>query len=108
MAEYVQVVTTTDSAEEASRLARGVVEARLAACVQVVGPVEAFYRWEGKVESDNEWQVQAKTTGERLAELEAYIRERHSYDVPEIVATPIVGGSEEYLSWLGSETSPAP
>ncbi len=82
------------------------VERRLAACVQVVGPVESRYRWEGRVETATEWLCVAKTTAERYDELEAVIVELHSYDVPEILAVPVVRGSAAYLRWLGDEVAP--
>lgn len=101
---YLQVLTTTSSAEAAEDLASGIVDARLAACVQLVGPIRSVYRWQGAVQVEQEWQCLAKTTTDRLDELTAHIKAHHSYDVPEIIATPIVGGSPEYLSWLREET----
>ena len=73
MAEYVQVLTTVDSEEEGVRLGRSIVGARLAACVQIVGPIRSLYRWQGKVDDAREWQLLMKTTAERLAALEAHI-----------------------------------
>ncbi|GAA3356370.1 divalent-cation tolerance protein CutA [Saccharopolyspora gregorii] len=104
MADYVQVVTTTDSERAAAELARGVVEARLGACVQVV-PIRSFYRWDGAVQDDPEWQLQIKTPAARLDALVAHLREHHGYEVPEVIATPIVGGNPGYLSWLDAETA---
>ena len=103
MADHVQVVTTTDSETSAAELARGVVEARLGACVQVV-PIRSFYVWEGSAQDDPEWQLQIKTSAARLDELVAHLEQHHPYDVPEVIATPIVGGSTAYLSWVDSET----
>ncbi|WP_010694766.1 divalent-cation tolerance protein CutA [Saccharopolyspora spinosa] len=103
MADYVQVVTTTDSEEAAATLARSIVEAKGGACVQVV-PIRSFYRWENAVQDDPEWQLQIKTSAGRLDELIKHINEHHTYDVPEIIATPITGGSAAYLSWLDEET----
>lgn len=100
MADYVQVLTTTRSEEEAERISTALVERRLAACVQVLGPIASRYRWQGKVETAQEWMCVAKTEASRYAELEAAIRELHSYDEPEIVATPIVAGSKGYLDWM--------
>ena len=85
-------------------LSRSAVEARLAACGQVVGPIKSTYWWEGKVETAQEWYVVFKTTTERYPALEAHIREQHSYDVPEIVVTPIVAGNPAYLDWVTTET----
>jgi periplasmic divalent cation tolerance protein len=103
MADHLQVVTTTDSEESAAALARGVVEARLGACVQVV-PIRSFYRWEGAAQDDPEWQLQIKTSAARLDDLIAHIKANHGYDVPEIIATPIIGGTSAYLSWVDEET----
>ncbi|SDP93745.1 divalent cation tolerance protein [Actinopolyspora xinjiangensis] len=105
MTEYVQVVTTTDSEHAAGELARGVVDARLGACVQVV-PIRSFFRWEGGVEDEQEWQLQIKTSRDRVTELREHLEERHNYDVPEIIAVPIVTGNDQYLSWVKEETTP--
>ena len=101
MTDFVQVLTTVASEEEAGRIAALLVERRLAACVQVVGPIVSRYRWQGQVEEEREWQCLAKTTRTAYAAVEAAIREIHSYDEPEIVATPIVAGSAGYLAWIG-------
>jgi periplasmic divalent cation tolerance protein len=101
------VVTTTDSADEAERLARGLVEARLAACVQIVGPVRSAFRWEGSVSVETEWQLVVKTAAARVDELSAWIAAEHSYDVPEVIAVPVVGGYGPYLRWVTDETAPA-
>lgn len=103
MADYVQVVTTTDSEEDAARLARSIVDARGGACVQVV-PIRSFYRWDGAVQDDPEWQLQIKTSASALDALIAHIKSEHSYDVPEIITTPITGGNDAYLSWVDEET----
>lgn len=103
MANYVQVVTTTESEEAAAELARSIIDARMGACVQVV-QIRSFYRWENAVQDDPEWQLQVKTTGTRLKSLIEHIREVHTYDVPEIIASDIVGGNPAYLAWLDDET----
>lgn len=100
MAEYLQVLTATGSEQEAERISAALVERRLAACVQVLGPVASRYRWQGEVETAREWLCLAKTEAGRYERLEAAIRELHSYDEPEIVATQIVAGSAGYLEWL--------
>ncbi len=105
--EFVQVQSTTDSRGEAMELVRAAVEARLAACGQVAGPVASTYWWNDEVERSEEWFVFFKTTADRYEQLAAFLMERHSYDEPEIVAVPIVGGSASYLSWLRDETSEA-
>lgn len=102
--QHAQVVTTTDSEAAAEALARGAVEARLAACGQVVGPIKSTYWWEGTIETATEWYVVFKTTTERYPALEAHIREHHRYDVPEIVLMPIVAGNPAYLEWVTTQT----
>lgn len=104
MAKYVQVMTTTDSEEEALRLGNLITDGRLAACVQIVGPIRSLYWWDGKVQDEREWQLLCKTTTEALPALEQAIKTNHSYDVPEVIATDIVGGSAEYLSWISEQT----
>jgi periplasmic divalent cation tolerance protein len=101
MADYLQVLTTAGSEDEAERISAALVERRLAACVQVLGPIASRYRWQGEIETAEEWMCVAKTEASRYAELEAAIRDLHSYDEPEIVATPIVAGSQGYLDWIG-------
>ncbi|MDP8931247.1 MAG: divalent-cation tolerance protein CutA [Actinomycetota bacterium] len=102
--EFVQVVTTTESEQEAEKLASSLVEARLAACVQVVGPIRSTYWWKGAVERAQEWLCIAKTPLGRYDEVEAHIRQNHSYEVPEITALPVVDGSTDYLTWIKAET----
>jgi periplasmic divalent cation tolerance protein len=104
--QYSAVLTTTDTEDAAAELARGIVAARLAACVQVVGPIRSFYHWQGSVHDDQEWQCWAKTSADRVAALKEHIKENHSYDVPEIIVLPIVDGSADYLQWLIAETRP--
>lgn len=105
MAEILTVLTTTDSEDKARALAAGAVERRVAACAQVSAPVTSVYRWEDSIENDTEWQVLFKTAAARYDALEAYIREAHDYDVPEIIATPVVRGGADYLTWVEAETS---
>jgi periplasmic divalent cation tolerance protein len=96
------VLLTCATLEEARKIARGVVEKRLAACVNIVThAVESFYRWEGKLENSSEYLLIMKTSEGRLAELQKEVMELHSHDTPEFVVLPIVAGSEEYLGWLG-------
>lgn len=100
MADHLQVLTTIDSEQAAERISAVLVERRLAACVQVLGPLSSTYRWQGEVERAREWMCVAKTTAARYPEVEAAIRELHPYDEPEIVATPIAAGSAGYLAWV--------
>ena len=104
MPEHVIVTSTTGSEDAARTLASGVIEARLGACAQIVGPVTSVYRWEGAVQTDQEWRVEIKTATDQVAALIEHIKANHGYDVPEIVVTPITGGNTEYLSWLVEET----
>jgi periplasmic divalent cation tolerance protein len=102
--DHVVVVSTTGSEEAARALAAGVIEARLGACAQIVGPITSVFRWNGEVQTEQEWRLEIKTTADRVTAVTAHIKGNHSYDVPEIIAIPITGGSAEYLSWLITET----
>lgn len=99
----LQLSTAAGSQEEAGRLAEVLLAARLAACVQVVGPVHSRYWWEGRIESATEWLCVAKTTVDRVEAAIAAVRAAHSYEVPEIVATPVVAGNDAYLAWVVDE-----
>ncbi|HEU5169651.1 MAG TPA: divalent-cation tolerance protein CutA [Gemmatimonadales bacterium] len=100
MADCCQVTTTVDTRETAERIATALVEERLAACAQVAGPIASTYRWRGAVEHATEWHCHLKTTRARVPALEARVRELHPYDVPEIIALPIVAGHPAYLAWI--------
>jgi periplasmic divalent cation tolerance protein len=104
---YLMVMTTTDAREDADRLARGLVEGRLAACVQVLGPIASTYRWKGEVETAEEWLCLMKTTGSRFDALAAHVDANHRYDTPELTAVPISDGSPGYLAWVSGETGGA-
>jgi periplasmic divalent cation tolerance protein len=104
MSGHVQVLTTVDSPAEGERLARSITNARLAACVQIVGPIRSFYWWHDRIEDSQEWQLLIKTTTDLITALEAHIKENHSYDTPELIVTPIIAGSVEYLRWVSEET----
>ncbi len=104
--QFLQVQTTTDSRAEAVELAQGAVEARLAACAQVAGPIASTYWWEDAVERAEEWLIMMKLPAERFDDLAEFLAERHSYDDPEIIAMPIVAGSQSYLDWVAEEASP--
>jgi len=99
--QYRIVLVTCGTLPEARRIARAAVEAKLAACVNVVlNPAESIYRWKDKVEVSREYLLIMKSTTRRLAELERIVRSMHSYDVPEFLVLSIVSGSLEYLRWL--------
>lgn len=98
-AEHVVVMTTTDDPDEAAALARALVEARLAACVQAM-PIASTYRWEGAVETADERLLVIKTRADRVDEVKAFLDEHHSYDTPECVVVPVVDGLAGYLAWV--------
>ena len=103
MNEYIQVSTTVATEKEAIAIAGLLVEQRLAACVQVIGPMTSHYRWQGKIETAGEYLCLAKSRAALYSEIEAAIKSIHPYEVAEIVAMPIIAGSKEYLAWLGAE-----
>ena len=105
MQEFIVVYVTAGSPAEGDRLARALVDERLAACVNRIGPVQSVYRWEGKLEQSEEQLLIIKTQRRLFAALEKRVRELHSYSVPEIVALPIIEGSQDYLRWLGDQTT---
>ena len=97
------VLTTAGTKEEAHKIARELVERRLAACVNIVPHVESVYRWHGKVEEANEWLLVIKTTAAAFARVREAIRELHSYDLPECVCFAVEDGSAGYLKWVGEQ-----
>ena len=103
MEEYIQVTTTADTKETAEKIATVLVQKRLAACVQIVGPISSVYWWKGKVEKTNEWLCIVKTRKNLYEAVEASIKANHTHEVPEIIAVPIVEGSKGYISWLDEE-----
>jgi periplasmic divalent cation tolerance protein len=105
MTEFIQVTTAIDSKEGAQKIAQTLVERRLAACVHVAGPITSTYWWQGKMEIEEEWTCAAKTRKELYGDVEKAIRETHPYDEPEIVALPMVNGSQSYLDWIATETA---
>ena len=101
MTDKIVVMVTCGSRAEARKIARAVVEARLAACANVMGsPVQSIYRWKGKVRTAKEVLLLLKSTRKRFSALEREVRRLHSYDTPEIIAVPIVEGSRAYLEWI--------
>ena len=95
------VLTTAGTKEEAHKIARGLVERQLAACVNIVPRVESVYRWEGEIEQAEEWLLVIKTTTAAFVRVREAIKELHSYDLPECVCLAVEDGSAEYLAWLG-------
>lgn len=100
----VIVFVTASSADEAERIGQVVVDSRLAACVNILQGVRSIFRWDNKVNVESECLIIMKTTLDRFSDLEAAIRQHHSYSVPEIIALPIIAGSIPYLEWITGET----
>lgn len=98
--ELIQVFTTVAEKNDASTIASLLVERRLAACVQVSGPLDSSYWWNDRIETAREWQLLVKTRGELYTAVESAIREVHPYDEPEILATPVVSVSPGYRAWM--------
>jgi len=105
MAEEVVILVTTESEEEAKKIAAALIDSRLAACANIVKSVQSVFRWQGKVEDEPETLMILKSVAGKLDALTAKVKELHSYDVPEVIALPIVGGSSEYLNWVHQETT---
>ena len=104
MSDYIAVLVTAPSEEEAATIAKAIVGERLAACANIIRNVRSIYRWEGKVQDDPEVLMVIKTSSELFGRLEARVRELHSYEVPEVIALDITKGSEPYLGWIGQST----
>ena len=106
MTDVRLVLSTCSSAEEAEKIARTLVEARVAACVNIVPGMRSIYRWKGAIEDASEVLLLIKTRLERLPEVETLIRRTHSYELPEIVVLPVESGLPAYLGWIAEETAP--
>ncbi|MCS7044444.1 MAG: divalent-cation tolerance protein CutA [Bryobacteraceae bacterium] len=106
MTDKIIVLTTCSSEEEAGRLARLLVEERLAACVQILAPMRSVYRWRGALEESEERLLVIKSRRGLFGTLSRRLRAAHSYEVPEILAVPVIDGSEDYLLWMDSELRP--
>ena len=100
MKSYIQISTTTETKEQAQTIAQYLVDTKLAACVQISGPITSTYHWKGKVENSQEWLCLIKTRNDLFIKVEAAIKKMHPYETPEIIAVPIVKGSKEYLNWI--------
>ena len=106
MTDFVVVYVTVSSAQEGERIARALVDERLAACVNRLGAVSSIYRWEGQVEQSDEQLLIIKTRLECFTAVKQRVSELHSYSVPEIIALPILAGSDAYLRWLNDQLTP--
>ncbi len=100
MTDSIVILVTAGSEAEAEAIAKALVEERLAACVNLVSPIRSIYRWEGKVTDDREWLLLIKTQATHFPAVEAKVKTLHSYQIPEVIALPIVAGTEGYLRWL--------
>ena len=103
--EYVMVLTTLPADADGTAFARCLVEERLAACVNVLAPMESVYAWDGNIETESERQLVIKTTRERVVALWDRVRELHPYDVPEFLVLPIIDGNDAYLRWVAESTT---
>jgi periplasmic divalent cation tolerance protein len=104
MTDKIVVFTTCGSEEEARRLAAMLIEKHLAACVNITAPLTSVYRWKGVVEESREWLLIVKSRRERFEQLRLALESAHSYELPEVLAIPVVDGSPNYLAWLDGET----
>ena len=102
MESYIQVITTTEKRQDADKIAEILVDRKLAGCVQILGPVTSIYRWKGQVETAEEWQCIIKSRHDLYGDIEKIIKSVHPYEVPEIIAVPLIAGSKDYLEWLDS------
>lgn len=103
MTDKIVVLSTCSTGEEAKKLARHLIDQRLAACVNVIRAVDSFYRWQGKIEEGVEYLLVIKTSRELLVRLRAEWEKIHSYEIPELIALPIVDGTPDYLNWMDGE-----
>jgi periplasmic divalent cation tolerance protein len=100
MTDFIVIFVTAGSAAEAETIAKALVEEQLAACVNILSPIRSIYRWEGKLADDQEWLLFIKTRAERFSAIEARVKTLHSYQAPEVIALPILRGSDAYMRWL--------
>ncbi len=107
MTDKIVVLSTAESGDQARKLARALVEGRLAACVNIVGGLKSVYRWKGAVEESDEVLLLIKTSRELLPQVRAAIEQMHSYELPEVIALPILDGSGRYLEWLAESLGSA-
>lgn len=107
MTDKVVIMVTASSLRECRKIARHLVEGKLAACVNITQPIQSVYRWEGKVTGDKEYLMVIKSTRELFAEIKTEISKLHSYQTPEIICLPIIDGSQDYLQWLSDSVKPA-
>jgi periplasmic divalent cation tolerance protein len=107
MTDKVVILVTAASKKECRKIARHLVESKLAACVNIAAPIESVYRWQGKIAQEPEYQLFIKSTRELFPEIKVAISELHSYHTPEIICLPIIEGSRNYLQWVGDSVKRA-
>ena len=105
MVEFIQVSTTVDRKNRADKIAKRILLERLASCVQVLGPITSSYWWKGRIELTQEWLCLIKARASDYSRIEDSIKKIHPYEVPEILASPILRGNEDYLDWIIRETT---
>lgn len=108
MMAFIQIMTTTENEEQAQTIARHLVDKKLAACVQIMGPVESLYSWKGKVEKAREWLCLIKTREDLFPGVESAIKKLHSYEAPEIIAIPIIKVGKDYRKWMENTLADKP
>ena len=108
LTEFVQVSTAVDNTERANKIARRLLDERVASCVQVLGPINSTYWWRGRIERAREWICFIKARADDYWRIEASIKKVHPYDVPEILAFPVLRGNADYLKWIKLETARKP
>ena len=101
--DFIQVIITADKKGKAEQIVKDLLESRLAACGQIIGPVSSHYWWKGKIETSEEWLCLIKSKKSLFDNLEKAVRETHTYEIPEIIALPILAGSSDYLKWIEKE-----
>jgi len=99
--DKIVVLVTASSLRESKKIAKHLVDARLAACVNITAPAQSIYRWQGKVAEDKEFLLVIKSSRELFEEIKATVSNLHTYTTPEIICLPIIDGSEDYLQWIG-------
>ncbi|NLA75869.1 MAG: divalent-cation tolerance protein CutA [Deltaproteobacteria bacterium] len=103
MTDFIQVFITVNSLKKAREIAGALIKTRLAACVQISGPITSMYKWQGKITEDQEWLIIAKSDRARFNDLSNEVKQIHPYEVPEILALPVIEGNSSYLNWLKEE-----
>ena len=104
MSNFIQITTTSDKKEILQSIGSRLIEARLAACVQISGPLESIFRWNGKIDTAQEWSCTIKSVAQHQVTIQSTIQEIHNYEEPEIIIQQISGGSQGYLNWIKQQT----